>query len=183
MVGFDACSGGMPPTHRAEVVIGGRAWQLPVSIVREDLGRGGHLGKLLLRFMQSLHTQTCQVALCCRMHSVEQRLSSSLLALRDRVGTDEVNLTQEEVSHMLGVRRSGVTVAAGILRAEGLIDYRRGSMTVVDVAGLEMRACECYSAVGKPVRAAVKDLTVIPAPRYGKGSRARYDRVPLALAG
>jgi CRP-like cAMP-binding protein len=135
IVGIDSCLGGMPPSHRAEVILGGRAWQAPASVVREDFSRGGALGKLLLRFNQSLHTQTSQAALCCRLHSVEQRLSSVLLALRDRMGTDEVVLTQEEIAHMLGVRRSGVTVAAGVLRAEGLIDYRRGSMTITNATG------------------------------------------------
>jgi CRP-like cAMP-binding protein len=102
---------------------------------------------LLLRQLQASLDQTSQIVLCNRLHTVEERLSRWLLMTRDRVDGDDLPLTQEFISNMLGTRRSGVTVAAGILRQAGLIDYRRGSISILDRDSLEHTACECYATI------------------------------------
>jgi CRP-like cAMP-binding protein len=103
--------------------------------------------KLLLRYTQALITQISQTAVCNRLHSVEQRLSRWLLLCHDRAGSDELPMTQEFISNMLGGRRQSVTVAAGRLQDAGLIRYSRGHITIVDRTGLENYVCECYQVV------------------------------------
>lgn len=101
----------------------------------------------LLRYTQALITQISQTAVCNRLHAIEQRLCRWLLLTRDRVPTDQVQMTQEFLAHMLGVRREGVTVAAQHLQAAGLIRYTRGHITILDRPGLEATTCECYQVV------------------------------------
>ncbi len=132
------------PTTRAMVQIEGRAFWMTAEAFRDEFRRGGSLQPVILRYMQTLVAQTSQAALCNRIHTVEERLSRWLLTIRDRIGSDELNITQEFIAHMLGTRRSGVTVAAGVLRQAGFIQYTRGHITITDGNGLEGCACECY---------------------------------------
>ena len=134
-----------PPTSRAMVQIEGRAFWMEANTFRDEFRRGGSLQPVVLRYQQTMIAQTSQAALCNRIHTVEERLSRWLLTIRDRIGSDELNITQEFIAHMLGTRRSGVTVAAGVLRQAGFIQYTRGHITITDDKGLESCACECYS--------------------------------------
>jgi CRP-like cAMP-binding protein len=115
--------------------------------VRAEFSRGGPLQALLLRFTQALITQMAQTAICNRHHSVDQQLCRWLLLSLDRLASSEIPMTQQLIADMLGVRRVGVTQAAGRLQAAGLIRYQRGRIAVLDRPGLEMRACECYRVV------------------------------------
>ena len=115
-----------------------------------DRHYGGALDHLLLRYSQALITQIAQSAVCNRHHSVYQQLCRWLLQSLDRLSSGkELTITQELIAHMLGVRREGVTEAAGRLQKEGIINYRRGHITVLDRQGLEAQACECYQVVKK----------------------------------
>ena len=114
-----------------------------------DRPYNGALDDLLLRYSQALITQIAQSAVCNRHHSVYQQLCRWLLQSLDRLSNSEVTITQELIAHMLGVRREGVTEAAGRLQKEGIINYRRGHITVLDRQGLEAQACECYQVVKK----------------------------------
>ncbi len=146
-LGTIAMLGDGKTTNRAVVQIAGQGWWVDARILREMFLRGGRLQMLLLHHLQASLDQTAQIVLCNRLHTVEERLSRWLLMTRDRVDSDDLPLTQEFISNMLGTRRSGVTVAAGILRQAGLIDYRRGSITILDREGLEHTACECYATI------------------------------------
>src|SRR5581483_10495020 len=112
-----------------------------------ELDSGGELQHLLLRFTQALITQMAQTAVCNRHHSVEQQLCRWLLLSIDRLPSNELIMTQELIANMLGVRREGVTEAAGVLQHAGLIRYSRGHITLLDRPGLEQRVCECYAVV------------------------------------
>ena len=101
----------------------------------------------MLRYTQALITQISQTAVCNRLHTIEQQLSRWLLLSHDRLQSDELNMTQELIANMLGVRREGVTYAAGRLQSEGLIKYSRGRITILNRKGLEATACECYKVV------------------------------------
>ena len=116
------------------------------------------LQRLLLRYTQALMTQMAQTAACNRHHSVEQQLCRWLLLTMDRMPEGEVVMTQELVASMLGVRRESVTDAAGRLQSSGYIRYRRGHISVLDRAGLEGRACECYSVVKKEIDRLLSDV-------------------------
>ncbi len=116
-------------------------------MLKGEFERGGPLQHILLRYIQALITQMAQTAVCNRRHAVEQQLCRSLLLSLDRLSSNELTMTQEQISNMLGVRREGVTEAAGKLRAAGLINYSRGKITVLDRAKLEERVCECYRVV------------------------------------
>lgn len=139
---------------RAEVQIAGSGWRLPAEALRSECVRNPAIQGAILRAAHSLQQQTSQCVLCNRLHNVEQRLSRWLLMCDDRVGLQPLELTQEFLSRMLCVRRVGVTLAAGVLREAGLIEYSRGNLTILDRPGLESRACECYSAL----RAQLKPL-------------------------
>jgi len=116
-------------------------------VLKAEFGRGGDLQHLLLRYTQALITQMAQTAVCNRHHSVEQQLCRWLLLSLDRLPSNELTMTQELIANMLGVRREGVTEAAGKLQAAGLIHYSRGKITVLDRPKLEARVCECYAVV------------------------------------
>jgi CRP-like cAMP-binding protein len=146
-VGVGAFMGGDSTPSRAVVQSAGNAVRLPVRIVRDEFRRGGSMQDLMLRYTQSLITQLAQTAVCNRHHSVEQQLSRWLLLSIDRLAGVEIVTTQELIASMLGVRREGVTEAAGKLQKAEIIRYSRGHITVLDQARLEENACECYSVV------------------------------------
>ena len=147
MAGVSAVLGADTAPHEAMVQIHDGGTRLGVSELREEFRRGGVLHDMLLRYTQTLLLQTSQVAACNRLHSLSERLAPWLLMSLDRCVCDELPFTQEFLSLMLGVRRAGVTEAAIILQAEGLIHYTRGRITVIDRPGLETHSCECYPVV------------------------------------
>jgi CRP-like cAMP-binding protein len=149
MVGIALFTGGETTSSRALVQSAGFAYQLDRDVVKREFARGGPLQHALLRYMQALITQMGQTAACNRHHSVEQQLCRWLLLSLDRLPSSELNMTQELIANMLGVRREGVTEAAGRLQDAGFIKYSRGHITVLDRAKLEARACECYGVVKK----------------------------------
>jgi CRP-like cAMP-binding protein len=149
LVGIALFMGGETTPSRAVVQSAGRGYRLRASVLKQEFEAGGALQHLLLRYTQALITQMTQTAVCNRHHSVDQQLCRWLLLSLDRLPTNELVMTQELIANMLGVRREGVTEAAGKLQAEGLIHYSRGRITVVDRTKLEARVCECYAVVKK----------------------------------
>jgi CRP-like cAMP-binding protein len=147
MVGVALFMGGDTVPNRAVVQLAGTAIRMKATKLQEEFRRGGYLQKLLLRYTQALITQISQTAVCNRLHSVEQRLSRWLLLCHDRVRSDELIMTQEFISNMLGGRRQSVTVAAGRLQDAGVIEYSRGRIKIIDRQKLESSACECYQVV------------------------------------
>jgi CRP-like cAMP-binding protein len=149
MVGIALFMGGGTTPSRALVQSAGYAYGLNARALTREFDRHSGLQMLLLRFTQALITQMSQTAVCNRHHSVEQQLSRWLLLSLDRLPSNELTMTQELIANMLGVRREGVTEAAGALQRAGLINYSRGKITVVDRPGVEARVCECYQVVKK----------------------------------
>jgi CRP-like cAMP-binding protein len=147
MVGVALFMGGETTPSRAVVQSAGVAYRLSGSAVKDEFRRGGAMQHLLLRYTQALLTQMAQTAVCNRHHSVDQQLCRWLLLSLDRLSSNELKMTQELIANMLGVRREGVTEAAGKLQAAGVIRYSRGRITVLDRAALEAHACECYRVV------------------------------------
>jgi CRP-like cAMP-binding protein len=147
VVGVSLFLGGDATPNHDIVVVAGEAFRLKAQALREEFAAGGALQSLLLQYTQALITQISQTAVCNRLHAVEQRLCRWLLMCHDRVERDDLQMTQEFISNMLGGRRETVTVAAGRLQDAGLIRYARGHITIVDRHGLEAAACECYPAV------------------------------------
>jgi CRP-like cAMP-binding protein len=149
VLGVSLFMGGDTTPSSAVVQNGGQAYRLDRRVLKQEFDRTGALQRLLLRYTQALLTQMSQTAVCNRHHSVEQQLCRWLLVTLDRVPSGEFSMTQELVAGMLGVRREGITEAAGRLQAEGFIRYRRGHIAVLDRAGLQTRVCECYGVVKK----------------------------------
>jgi len=149
MVGVALFMGGESTPSRAVVQSAGHAYRLSGKIVKKEFVRAGAMQYLLLRYTQALLTQMAQTAVCNRHHSVDQQLCRWLLLSLDRLASNDLTMTQELIANMLGVRREGVTEAAGKLQAAGLIRYSRGHITVLDRPGLEARVCECYAVVKK----------------------------------
>src|SRR6266850_4985228 len=149
LVGIALFMGGETTPSRAVVQSAGHGYRLRAERLKHEFERGGALQHLLLRFTQALITQMTQTAVCNRHHSVDQQLCRWLLLSLDRLPGSELVMTQEMIANMLGVRREGVTEAAGKLQAGGLIEYSRGKITVLDRGGLEARVCECYGVVKK----------------------------------
>jgi CRP-like cAMP-binding protein len=147
LVGIALFMGGETTPSRAVVQSAGHAYRLPSKHLKREFECGGPLQHLLLRYTQALITQMSQTAVCNRHHSIDQQLCRWLLLSLDRLSSDELSMTQELIANMLGVRREGVTEAAGKLQDAGLIRYRRGKITVLDRPGLENRCCECYQVV------------------------------------
>jgi CRP-like cAMP-binding protein len=147
MVGIALFMGGETTPSRAVVQSAGSAYRLEAAVVKAEFARGGALQRLLLRYTQSLIVQMTQTAVCNRHHVLEQQLCRWLLLSLDRLPSNQLVMTQQLIANMLGVRREGVTEAAGRLQADGLINYRRGRINVLDRAKLEERVCECYAAV------------------------------------
>jgi CRP-like cAMP-binding protein len=147
LVGISLFMGGESTPSRAVVQSSGHALRVRAGFLQSRFARDLDLQHLLLRYTQALITQMTQTAVCNRHHSVDQQLSRWLLLSLDRLPASDVAMTQELIANMLGVRREGVTEAAGKLQADGLIRYSRGHIHVVDRNGLERRVCECYSVV------------------------------------
>ena len=147
LVGIALFMGGETTPSRAVVQSAGHGYRLRAKLLKKEFERGGPLQHLLLRYTQALITQMTQTAVCNRHHSVDQQLCRWLLLSLDRLPDNNLVMTQELIANMLGVRREGVTEAAGKLQAEGLIEYSRGKITVVDRERLELRVCECYAVV------------------------------------
>ncbi|MBL8297653.1 MAG: Crp/Fnr family transcriptional regulator [Rhodanobacteraceae bacterium] len=147
MVGVALFMGGETTTNRAVVQSAGHAYRLKGQFLKNEFVRGTALQHLLLRYSQALLTQMAQTAVCNRHHSVGQQLCRWLLLSLDRLPSNQLTMTQELIANMLGVRREGVTEAAGHLQREGLISYHRGHIEVLDRPRLEERACECYRVV------------------------------------
>jgi len=147
MVGIALFMGGGTTPSRALVQSAGRVYRLRGEHLVREFERHGELQVLLLRFTQALITQMSQTAVCNRHHSLEQQLCRWLLLSLDRLPSNDLTMTQELIANMLGVRREGVTEAAGRLQQRGLIRYSRGHITVTDRPGLEEQVCECYAVV------------------------------------
>ena len=147
LVGISIFMGGETTPSRAVVQSAGYGYRLKGQVLRKEFESGGALQHLLLRYTQALITQMTQTAVCNRHHSVDQQLCRWLLLSLDRLPGNELVMTQELIANMLGVRREGVTEAAGKLQDEGMIRYSRGHITVLDRDQLETRVCECYSVV------------------------------------
>ncbi len=149
VVGIALFMGGGTTASSAVVQTAGHAYRLAGSLLQAEFGRAGLMQRVLLRYTQALMAQISQAAVCNRHHSVEQQLCRWLLLTLDRAPLRELVMTQELVASMLGVRREGITAAAGNLQRAGLIRYRRGHISVLERPGLESRACECYGVVAK----------------------------------
>ena len=149
LVGISIFMGGETTPSRAVVQSAGYGYRLKGQVLRKEFESGGALQHLLLRYTQALLTQMAQTAVCNRHHSLDQQLCRWLLLSLDRLAGDELVMTQELIANMLGVRREGVTEAAGHLQNAGLIKYSRGRITVLNRSGLEARTCECYAVVKK----------------------------------
>jgi CRP-like cAMP-binding protein len=149
LIGIALFMGGETTSNRAIVQSAGRAYRLPGQRLKDEFHRNGALHELLLRYTQSLITQMAQTAVCNRHHSVDQQLCRWLLMSLDRLPSNELAMTQELIANMLGVRREGVTEAAGKLQRLGIIHYQRGHITVLDRLKLETLCCECYGVVKK----------------------------------
>ena len=147
LVGVSLFMGGQSTTNRAVVQSAGEGYRLRASGMQTEFNRAGPVLHLLLRYTQALITQMSQTAVCNRHHSLDQQLCRWLLLSLDRLDGNDLVMTQELISNMLGVRREGVTEAALSLQRAGLIDYARGRIKVLNRAGLEQRSCECYAVV------------------------------------
>ncbi|MFO8064719.1 MAG: Crp/Fnr family transcriptional regulator [Spirochaetia bacterium] len=147
IVGIALFMGGQTMPNRAVVQSAGHAYRLKGTLLTQEFDRSGAVQHLLLRYTLALLTQMAQTAVCNRHHTVDQQLCRWLLLSLDRLPSNELSMTQELIANMLGVRREGVTEAAGKLQKAGLIDYHRGRITVLDRPGLEARVCECYEVV------------------------------------
>lgn len=147
ILGISLFMGGETTPSRAVVQSAGYGYRLKAQLLKDEFGRFGPFLHLLLRYTQALITQMAQTAVCNRHHSVDQQLCRWLLLSLDRLPSTELSMTQELIANMLGVRREGVTEAAGKLQRAGLIRYRRGKITVLDRPRLEARSCECYQVV------------------------------------
>ncbi|MBC8452694.1 MAG: Crp/Fnr family transcriptional regulator [Spirochaetes bacterium] len=147
MVGIALFMGGETMPNRAVVQSAGEAYQLKGSLLKSEFVRAGDFQHLLLRYTLALFAQMAQTAVCNRHHTIDQQLCRWLLLSLDRLPSNNLTMTQELIANMLGVRREGVTEAAGKLQQAGLINYNRGHITVLDRVGLEARVCECYKVV------------------------------------
>ncbi|MFM2287938.1 MAG: hypothetical protein RL684_1081 [Pseudomonadota bacterium] len=149
ILGISLFMGGESTPSRAVVQSAGYGYRIRSQLLKDEFSRFGPMMHLLLRYTQALITQMGQTAVCNRHHSLDRQLCRWLLLSLDRLGSNELIMTQELIANMLGVRREGVTEAAGRLQAAGLVKYSRGRITVLDRPGLEARTCECYEVVKK----------------------------------
>jgi CRP-like cAMP-binding protein len=158
LVGISLFMGGDTTPSSAVVQTAGHAYRLERRLLKQEFNRGGLLHRVLLRYTQALITQMNQTAACNRHHSVEQQLCRWLLLTLDRLPSNELVMTQDLVASMLGVRREGITEAAGNLQRAGLIRYRRGHISVLERPGLEAAVCECYAVVKKELVRLLSDV-------------------------
>jgi Crp-like helix-turn-helix protein len=170
-------TGGETMTNRAVVQSAGFAYRMTSGRLKREFGRHGELFRVLLRYAQSLITQMAQTAICNRHHSVDQQLCRWLLMSLDRRASRELTMTQDLIANILGVRREGVTEAAGRLQKQGVIRYRRGKIMVLDRYRLEQLSCECYSVVKKETD------RLLQRPRHAASSRAAPESNPDDIAG
>ena len=147
MAGLSAILGGKSTTSRSIVQVSGLAAKIPARVMVDEFYRGDKFQQLTLLYIQALLTQVSQSAACNRQHKIEERLARWLLSVQDCVLKNDIPLTQEFIANMLGTRRSGVTVAAGILQQAGIIRYARGRITIINREALEDIACECYQLI------------------------------------
>jgi CRP-like cAMP-binding protein len=161
VVGIALFMGGGAMLNRAVVQSAGHAYRLNGQVLKREFTRAAALQHLLLRYTLALTAQMAQTAVCNRHHTVDQQLCRWLLLSLDRLRSNDLEMTQELIANMLGVRREGVTEAAGRLQSAGLIHYRRGHISVLDRPGLEKRVCECYEVVRKEFRRLLPDLTAV----------------------
>jgi CRP-like cAMP-binding protein len=158
MLGIALFMGGDTMPSSAVVQTAGHAYRLPGPLLKQEFNRGGLMQRMLLRYTQALVTQMCQTAACNRHHAIEQQLSRWLLLTLDRLPSNELVMTQDLIASALGVRREGITEAAGNLQRAGLISYRRGHISVLKRPGLESHACECYAVVRKELSRLLSDV-------------------------
>ena len=173
ILGISLFMGGETTPSRAVVQRGGEALRLRADLIKLEFNRAGPLLRLLLRYTQALITQMMQTAVCNRHHSVEQQLCRWLLLSLDRTSSQSLAVTQEVIANLLGVRREGVTEAAGRLQRSGLIRYSRGNIEVLDRAGLEHTVCECYSVVKQEF-----DRLLVPRAGTGDGGTGYHGHSP-----
>ena len=160
LVGISLFMGGDTTLSRAVVQSAGHAYRAKASVLKMEFSRGDELQHLSLRYTQALMTQMAQTAVCNRHHSLDQQLCRWLLLSMDRLPGNELRMTQELIADMLGVRREGVTAAAGKLQTAGLIHYNRGKITVLDRPKLEAQVCECYRVVKLEYDRLLPELTL-----------------------
>ena len=158
VVGISLFMGGDTTSSSAVVQTAGHAYRLGRRLLEQEFKGGGVLQRLLLRYTQALIAQISQTAVCNRHHSVEQQLCRWLLVTLDRIPSGQFVMTQELVASMLGVRREGITEAAGRLQDAGFIRYRRGQIAVLQRPGLESHACECYAVVKTELHRLLSDV-------------------------
>jgi len=159
IIGISLFMGGESTTSRAIVQSEGYCYRLKSQYLKDEFNRHGELMQLMLRYTQALLTQMAQTAVCNRHHSIEQQLCRWLLLSLDRLPDNKLVMTQELIANMLGVRREGVTDAAGKLQKQGVIEYSRGHITVIDRPKLELLSCECYAVVKKETDRLLPDLS------------------------
>ena len=184
VVGVSLFMGGGSTSSSAVVHTAGHAYRLERQKLMQEFDRAGLLQRLLLRYTQALMTQMAQTTVCNRHHTLEQQLCRWLLVTLDRLQGKELVMTQELVASMLGVRREGITEAAGNLQRAGYISYRRGHITVLDRAGLETHACECYPVVKKELDRLLSDVRYRQDSSVQSGATsANAERSPKAGSG
>ena len=159
-IGVALFMGGNSTNSRAIVQSAGTALALPAAHLEEEFERGGALQWILLRYTQALITQMAQTAVCNRHHTLDQQLCRWLLISIDRLSSNTLRMTQQLIADMLGVRREGVTEAAGKLQFNGAITYSRGEITVINRRLLEERVCECYGVVNKEYNRLLDDVQI-----------------------
>ncbi|WP_020506166.1 Crp/Fnr family transcriptional regulator [Lamprocystis purpurea] len=159
LVGIALFLGSETMPNRAVVQSAGQAYRLKGSVFKQEFNSSGAFQRLLLRYTSALLAQMAQTAVCNRHHTVDQQLCRWLLLCLDRLPSNELTMTQELIANMLGVRREGVTDAAGKLQSAGLIEYSRGHIRMLDRPGLEARVCECYAVVRKEFSRLLPDAT------------------------
>lgn len=160
VAGVDLFLGGQSTTSQAVVQRAGYGYRLPGEVLVAAFMQSGAMQRLLLRYTQVLFTQMAQTAVCNRHHSLDQQFCRWLLLSLDRLPRNELQMTQQLIANMLGVRREGVSVVAKKLQDAGLICYHRGRITILDRSGLESRVCECYSVVKKATEYLLAELCV-----------------------
>jgi CRP-like cAMP-binding protein len=158
MLGISLFMGGESTPSWATVQTAGYGYRMKAALLLQEFNQGGPVQRLLLRYTQVLITQISQTAVCNRHHTIEQQLCRWLLLTLDRLNSEELVMTQELIASMLGVRREGITEAAGKLQQAGIIRYRRGHITVLDQLGLKAHVCECYDVVKKEFDRLFRDV-------------------------
>jgi CRP-like cAMP-binding protein len=158
MLGISLFMGGESTPSWATVQTAGYGYRMKAALLLQEFNQGGPVQRLLLRYTQALITQISQTAVCNRHHTIEQQLCRWLLLTLDRLNSEELVMTQELIASMLGVRREGITEAAGKLQQAGIIRYRRGHITVLDQIGLKTHVCECYDVVKKEFDRLFRDV-------------------------